>query len=260
MQTTAAVGTSQSPRLEVRGLTKFFYGVHALESVDFTVEPGEMVGLIGPNGSGKTTAIDCISGLQRSDAGQVLLGSHNIIGRSPQSLSRVGLTRTFQSVRVFPTLDVRDNLAIGALGQARRGLAYTGYLRSRRRWPKIEPRVRELIADLGLEHVAHLPAGQLSYGQRKLVELGTALMVKPSLLLLDEPIAAVNPTLANVIRDRILALHAEGVSILLVEHNIELVIGICQRVVVLDSGRKIADGEPSVVMADPVVQEAYLGR
>lgn len=247
--------------LEITGLRKSYFGVRAVDDVDFQVKPGELVGLIGPNGSGKTTLLDCISGIQKADAGRVLLGGRDITGHSAQALSRrEGMTRTFQAVRVFHTLTVRQNLLVAALGHTKRGPFYRNYLRSVSQWPGMHTRVEELIKELNLANVAELPAAALSYGQRKLLELGTALVVKPRILLLDEPVAAVNPTLANTIRDHILELSRQGVAILLVEHNIELVVDICERIVVLESGQKIAEGPPQSVISIDRVQEAYFGR
>jgi branched-chain amino acid transport system ATP-binding protein len=247
--------------LEVTGLTKRFYGVAALDAVDFLVRPGELVGLIGPNGSGKTTAIDCISGLQRADAGSVRVDGDDVVRSSPHALARRGVARTFQNVRVFGTVSVRRNLMVAALASGGHRLQrLTGFLAPVERWPGIEERIEEVLEMFGLRRVGDLPAGQLSYGQRKLVEFAASMMVKPRLLLLDEPVAAVNPTIANVIRDWIKSVHASGVTVLLVEHNIELVMQICQRLVVLDHGVKIADGEPAAVVNHAHVQEAYLGR
>jgi len=247
-------------RLEVRSLTKLYQGVHALQDLSFVVEPGELVGLIGPNGSGKTTAIDCVSGVQAADGGAVLFGDRSILGTPTYNLAKHGLARTFQTVRVFPMLTVEQNLLVAGLGRASHWDEWRQYLRRQDRWPVLHERSRELIALFGLQRVADTPAGHLSYGQRKLVEFAAALVIPPRVLLLDEPVAAVNPTTANVIREWILRLHSDGVSILLVEHNMEFVLGVCERLIVLDHGLKIAEGEPTAVMKDPGVQEAYFGR
>lgn len=246
-------------RLEVTGLTKAFLGVKALDAVSFTVEPGELVGLIGPNGSGKTTAIECISGFQSPDGGAVTLDGKSIYRNSPHSLARQGVLRTFQGVRVFETLSVRRNLRLAALGRLSGPARVGALLKLDRPWPGIDERIDELLESFGIQGKSEMPAGELSYGQRKLVEFAAACVRPPRLLLLDEPAAAVNPTIINVIKEWIQRLNADGVSIVLVEHNIELVVDICQRLVVLDHGVKIADGEPDAVVRDPQVQEAYFG-
>ena len=242
-------------QLRVTGLSKAYHGVRALHDLSFSVEPGEIVGLIGPNGSGKTTAIDCITGFARPDAMRVLLDGIDVSGVRPNRLAARGLVRTFQQVRVFGTLPVRDNIATGGFvpGHGARG-------GRRKHWRAIRARTEELIDRFGLRQVADTRADRLSYGQRKMVELAAALLCRPRVLLLDEPVAAINPTLALQIRDQILAMHRDGVSILLVEHNMELVTGVCQRVVVLDHGVKIAEGTPDEVMRLTEVQEAYFGR
>ncbi len=246
--------------VEVRGLSKHYYGVYALRDVTFSVGSGELVGLIGPNGSGKTTAIDCITGLQAADAGEIALDGHSIRGALPHGLAKRGLTRTFQTVRVFTSLSVRQNLLVVGLGRLPSRSEWAEYALPQNHRPDLHQRVAQLIELFALSRVTETPAGQLSYGQRKLVEFAAALVVPPRVLLLDEPVAAVNPTIGNVIREWIVRLHMEGTTILLIEHNIELVTGICDRLVVLDHGLKIADGTPTSVIADPAVQEAYLGR
>jgi branched-chain amino acid transport system ATP-binding protein len=244
----------------VSGLTKAFYGVRALDEVSFSVGAGELIGLIGPNGSGKTTAIDCISGFQNPDAGAVTLDGASIFRKPPHALTQRGLLRTFQSVRVFGTLSVRANLRTAALGRLTRRRRLTALAHRDREWPGVDERIDELLAAFAIAHHADTPAGELSYGQRKLVEFAAACVFPPRLLLLDEPVAAVNPTIINVIRDWIVQMNAAGTTVLLVEHNIELVVGLCHRVVVLDHGVKIADGDPSDVMRLETVQEAYFGR
>lgn len=235
--------------LIVSALSKSFLGVRALAGISFRVHEGEFVGLIGPNGSGKTTLIDCISGFVRPDAGRVIFSGHDILGWSPHRIARKGLIRTFQMARAFPTLTVVENLHASVLHRNKRRASRPARLH-----------VDELIEKLGLSHVAQTRAAELSYGQRKLVELASGLVAQPRLLLLDEPIAAINPTLALTIMEEIRELHTSGTSILLVEHNIEAVIRLAQRLVVLDHGTKIADGPPDAVITSETVQEAYFGR
>jgi branched-chain amino acid transport system ATP-binding protein len=239
--------------LEVEGLSKAFLGVRALHDVSFEVKPGELVGLIGPNGSGKTTAIDCLTGFLQPDRIRARLDGASIAGMRPDQLAARGMVRTFQQVRIFGTLTVRQNITMGAWALDGRG--------SRRRvWSEVDSRTERLIDLLNLRRVADLPASKLSYGQRKLIEFGAAMQCAPRLLILDEPVAAVNPTLGRAMRDQILGLNQRGVSVLLIEHNMELVTDVCQRLVVLDHGEKIADGPPAEVMSLAHVQEAYFGR
>lgn len=249
---TEPANSVQGARLDIHSLTKSFYGVRALNDVAFSVAPGELVGLIGPNGSGKTTAVDCITGFLAPDRIAATLDGEPIEGERPDRLARRGLVRTFQQVRIFSTLTVRQNISMGAW-------ALHGLDRPRD-WHAVDRRTEELIDTLKLRRLADAPAGSLSYGQRKLVEFGAGLQCLPRLLVLDEPVAAVNPTLARTMRDRIVGLNRAGVSILLIEHNMELVNDICHRLVVLDHGDKIADGPPAEVMALKAVQEAYFGR
>ena len=252
---TPAFPATSGARLEVRHLTKQFFGLRALSDVSFTVEPGELVGLIGPNGSGKTTAVDCISGFQRANRAEVDLDGISVAGRRPDELAARGLVRTFQQVRIFPTLTVRANIQMGGWAALSRRSASFG-----EHWDAVEQRTDELIDLFSLRRLADQPAGRLSYGQRKLIEFAAGLQCRPRVLLLDEPVAAVNPTLGQTIRQRIVDLNDAGVSVVLIEHNMELVTGICDRLIVLDHGEKIAEGLPGDVMARPEVQEAYFGR
>ncbi|SCL27132.1 branched-chain amino acid transport system ATP-binding protein [Micromonospora pallida] len=246
--------------LAVRGLRKAYAGVRALDGVSITVPAGEIVGLIGPNGSGKTTAIDCVTGLQRLDAGTVHLDGRDVTSWRPDRLAHHGLVRTFQQVRTFESLTVRHNLRVAALGRRSRSRRLADLVRPDREDPALRARLDELVDSFALGPVAHRLAGEVSYGQRKLIEFAAACVVPPRVLLLDEPVAAVNPTVGNVIRDRIRDLNAAGTTVLLVEHNIELVVGLCHRVVVLHQGHTLAQGKPGEVIARDDVQEAYFGR
>lgn len=248
--------------LEIRALTKRFLGVPALEDVSFTVEKGDMVGLIGPNGSGKTTLFDCVTGFLCPDAGSVMFRGRDITRLSPHLVSRMGLSRSFQQVRVFPRLTALENLR--AAGQQHQGvhlcvgLLPTG--RSRRLDGELDERGLELLTAMGISSVADAPAGTLSYGQQKLLEICMALMSRPAMLLLDEPVAGVNPTLIQDIKEYIRRLNAAGVTFLIIEHNLEVVMDLCHRVIVLDSGELIAQGPPEMVQADERVLSAYFGR
>ncbi|MEU4565266.1 ABC transporter ATP-binding protein [Micromonospora sp. NPDC023956] len=246
--------------LAVRGLRKAYAGVRALDDVSVAVPAGEVVGLIGPNGSGKTTLIDCVTGLQRPDTGTVALDGRDVTGWRSDRLAHHGLVRTFQQVRTFESLSVRHNLRVAALGRRSRSRRLADLVRPDREDRALRARLDELVDTFALGPVADRPAGQLSYGQRKLVEFAAACVLPPRVLLLDEPVAAVNPTLGNLIRGLIRELNAAGTTILLVEHNIEMVVDLCHRVIVLDRGRTLAQGRPGEVIARDDVQEAYLGR
>jgi ABC-type branched-subunit amino acid transport system ATPase component len=248
--------------LEVRGLLKRFLGVTAVDRVDLTVERGELVSLIGPNGSGKTTLFNCVTGFVPADGGRVLLDGRDVTGAAPHRIARLGLARTFQQVSVFGRLSVLDNLLVFLQQhqeeQLLARLLRTPRLRALER--QAVERARGLLALVGLDGKAMAPAGSLSYGQRKLLAFAAALMPDPALLLLDEPAAAVNPTMIEQMKEHILALHRQGKTVLLVEHNMEVVMDISERVVVLDHGQKIAEGPPAAIRRDPQVVEAYFGR
>lgn len=249
------------PLLEVRGLRKSYAGVHAVDDVSFAVVPGSITGLIGPNGSGKSTAIDCIAGFQKSDAGRVFLDGAEITGRAAHEVARAGLMRTFQTVRIYERLSLRDNLAIAAQQFDDAGwrdeLLRTA--RYRRAVAAAEARARELIELVGLTRYAEAEAGILSYGQKKLVALAAALMPRPRIVVLDEPVAGVNPTRIRDVEAVLRQLNAAGETFLIVEHNVEFITNLCQHVIVLDQGRKLAEGTAAEIHADPRVLEAYLG-
>jgi len=248
--------------LEIRGLSKHFLGVTAVDQVDLTVEPGELVSLIGPNGSGKTTLFNCVTGYLGADGGRVLFRGRDLTNAAPHRVARLGVARTFQQVSVFPRLSALENLLV-FLQQHQEESLLARLLRTprlRRLEAEAIERARRLLDLVGLGAKADLDAGSLSYGQRKLLAFAGALMPDPDLLLLDEPAAAVNPTMINQMKDHILALHRQGKTVVLVEHNMDVVMDISQRVVVLDHGQKIAEGPPEAIRRDPRVIEAYFGR
>jgi ABC-type branched-subunit amino acid transport system ATPase component len=248
--------------LQVRDLARSYYGVHALRGVDLTVLAGRITGLIGPNGAGKTTLFNCISGMVRPDSGSVTFEGTPITGWRADRVTRAGLVRTFQIARGFPRMSLLDNLML--YGTAQPGeRVWPALLRggaARRREASLR-REAELIAErLRLTRVLGAPAAALSGGQKKLLEIGRALMARPRLLLLDEPVAGVNPTLAREIGDHLRALVAEGISVLLIEHHMDTIAALCDPVIVMADGRHLREGSFAEVAADPLVQEAYMGR
>jgi ABC-type branched-subunit amino acid transport system ATPase component len=248
--------------LEVRGLVKRFLGVTAVDGVDLAVEPGELVSLIGPNGSGKTTLFNCVTGYLAADGGRVTFRGEQLIGAPPHRVARLGVARTFQHVSVFPRLSALENLLV-FLQQHQEEQLLARLLRTRgvrRLEAQAVERAHELLELIGLGDRAAAPAGSLSYGQRKLLAFAGALMPDPELLLLDEPAAAVNPTMINQMKQHILTLHRQGKTVVLVEHNMDVVMDISQRIVVLDHGQKIAEGPPASIRRDARVIEAYFGR
>jgi branched-chain amino acid transport system ATP-binding protein len=248
--------------LEVRGLVKRFLGVTAVDRVDLAVEPGELVSLIGPNGSGKTTLFNCITGYLGADGGRVLFRGRDLTGAAPHRVARLGVARTFQHVSVFPRLSALENLLVFLQQHQEERLLARLFRtpRLRRLEAQAVERARRLLELVGLAEKADVAAGSLSYGQRKLLAFAGALMSDPELLLLDEPAAAVNPTMINQLKDHLRALHRQGKTVVLVEHNMDVVMDISQRVIVLDHGQKIAEGPPEAIRRDARVVEAYFGR
>ena len=248
--------------LEVRGLTRSFYGVAALRGLELSVSPGGITGLIGPNGAGKTTLFNCISGLVKPDAGRVRFDGEDITGRRPDEIARRGLVRSFQIARGFPRLTVLEHLLLHGTGQPGEKLA-TALLRPPamlRREEELHATALAIAERLNLSRVILHKASELSGGQKKLLEIGRALMAKPKLLLLDEPTAGVNPTLAREIGEQLRTLVAEGITILLIEHQMDMIARLCDHVIVMAEGRHLVDGTFAELARNPVVQEAYMGR
>jgi len=251
-----------APLLEVRGLCRSFYGVRALDGVDLTVERGTITGLIGPNGAGKTTLFNCVSGLIPPEAGRVVFDGREITGWRADRVTGRGLVRTFQIARGFPRLSVLENLLLYGDRQPGEALwqALARTRASREREAALRERAVTVARRLNLTRVLDDPASDLSGGQKKLLELGRALMTDPQLILLDEPIAGVNPTLANEIGLHLQALRAEGLTFLIIEHHMDVIARLCAPVIVMAEGRHLAQGTFAEVAADARVQEAYMGR
>jgi branched-chain amino acid transport system ATP-binding protein len=247
--------------LEARSVSKAYGGFQALDKVSFRVETGALFGLIGPNGAGKSTLFSVLSGFLTADSGSVLLDDRAIDNLGAPARARSGMVRTFQVPRDFRHLTVRENLMAAAPGQTGESLVGLFFRpgQVRRQEGEIAAKVEDMMRFLRLSHVADQPAGKLSGGQKKLVELGRALMVEPRLILLDEPFAGVNPVLIGEIMERIRELNARGIGFLVIEHDLEALSRLVENLAVMDRGRIIGQGVPSAVLDDPIVREAYLG-
>ena len=251
--------------LRTDAVSKAFGGVHALAECTVEVGEGSIAGLIGPNGSGKTTLFNVISGYERVDGGRVYLRDADITNAPPDRVFRSGIGRTFQLTRVFPRLTVMENMIVAAGHHDRlpngsgRGLSGLRNRLARAGGPATRQRAIELLEFTGIARHADAPAGTLSYGQRKLLELSYVLIANPAIVLLDEPAGGVNPTLIGVIADRIRDLNREGTTFLIVEHNMEFVMSLCDRVTVIDNGTPVVAGPPEVIRTDHRVLDAYLG-
>ena len=248
--------------LRIVGLTKHFGGLTAVDSLDMEVSEGDIHALIGPNGSGKTTTFNMISSMLKPSSGRIFFDGRNLTNQSPDAVATFGITRTFQQISLFRTMTVLQTAMVGAHLRKKSSLA--GVLLHTRCFREQENEIRkkalESLEVVGLAKMEDRMATQLPYGQQRLIELARALAVGPRLLLLDEPVAGMNPAEIDFMRQLVLKIRRRGVTILLVEHNMDLVMDISDKVTVISSGRKIAEGLPREVRSAPVVVENYLGR
>jgi branched-chain amino acid transport system ATP-binding protein len=248
--------------LEISGLSKHFGGLPALSEVGFNAARGQVTALIGPNGAGKTTLINCLTGVIRPDAGAIRFEGADIAGWPAHRVPRLGISRTFQNLRIFPRLSVLDNVLCGLTVQAGASL-WEALLRTpglRHRERRLKLTALEALDAFGLADKAGWPVGVLPYGDKKRVEMARAFVSHPVLTLLDEPVAGLNPEETAAVAAFIRQMRLAGKTMILVEHDMELVMGISDHVVVLDGGRRIAQGTPEAVRHNPLVIEAYLGR
>lgn len=247
--------------LSVRGLTKEFGGLAALTDVDVTVEEGEIHGLIGPNGAGKTTMFNLVTGVLEPTFGVIELDGKSTVGKRPHQITRAGVARTFQNIRLFGAMTALENVMVGLDAHHKTGIlgAIVRSSTCRREEREGEERAFDLLEQVGITRLANQTARNLSYGDQRRVEIARALATGPKLLLLDEPTAGMNPVEKASLIDVVRRIRSSGITILLIEHDMKVVMGVCDPITVLDFGQKIAEGTPEEVRGNQRVVEAYLG-
>jgi branched-chain amino acid transport system ATP-binding protein len=253
---------SRSSMLSIKALTKRFDGVIAVNNVEFDIFPGEIISLIGPNGSGKTTLFNCVTGFLKPEKGIINFNGKNIVNQNPSRIALSGICRTFQNVRVLPSLTVKQNLMVSLQQHQEENILNRAMrIKSIRDFDIISSeKAEEIMEQVGLTDLQNEEVHNLVYGQRKLLEFACALIPNPDLIMLDEPAAGVSTAMVDQMKENIVKLNQIGKTFLIVEHNMGVVMDISHRIVVLDHGKKIAEGKPHEIREDVLVREAYFGR